>query len=83
MDPSEFWKQYELFNRSFKESNRTAISDSLEDARSYVNGMTDGWFEFLERLILISKQYPDLLEESEKIKMSDMISELEKKLKTK
>lgn len=81
MNPSEYWKRYELFNRSFKESNRPTISDSLEDARCYVNGMTDGWFEFLEKLILIRKQYSDLFVESEKIKISDLISELEEHLK--
>ena len=81
MEVIDFWKQFESFNHSFKKSNRLEISDKLEDARSYVNGLTDGWHEFLSRLKVIQASFSSMLTSAEKDSLNKMILELEHNLK--
>lgn len=80
MEVSDYWKKYEAFNQSFKQSDRNEISIGLEDARSYVNGLTDGWHEFLVRLKEIRNSFTTLTN-SELETLDKMISELETNLK--
>ena len=80
MEVSDFWKKYEAFNQSFKQSDRNEISIGLEDARSYVNGLTDGWHEYLVRLKEIRNSFTTLTN-SELETLDKMISELETNLK--
>ena len=43
----EYWIQFdELCNSILKNGNQNAF-DELKDAKLYVNGMTDGWYEFI------------------------------------
>ncbi|ASO05242.1 hypothetical protein [Arenibacter algicola] len=80
MEVSDYWKKYEAFNKSFKQSDRNEISIGLEDARSYVNGLTDGWHEFLVRLKEIRNSFTTLTN-SELETLDKMIRELETNLK--
>lgn len=80
MEVSDYWKKYDAFNQSFKQSDRNEISIGLEDARSYVNGLTDGWHEFLVRLKEIRSSFTTLTN-SELETLDKMISELETHLK--
>lgn len=80
MEVRDYWKKYEAFNQSFKQSDRNEISIGLEDARSYVNGLTDGWHEFLVRLKEIRNSFTTLTN-SELETLEKMISELETNLK--
>lgn len=80
MEVSDYWKEYEAFNQSFKQSERNEISIGLEDARSYVNGLTDGWHEFLVRLKEIRNSFTTLTN-SELETLDKMIRELETNLK--
>ena len=80
MEVSDYWKKYEAFNQSFKQSDRNEISIGLEDARSYVNGLTDGWHEFLVRLKEIRNSFTTLTN-SELETLDKMIRELETNLK--
>ncbi|MDO6602493.1 hypothetical protein [Arenibacter palladensis] len=80
MEVSDYWKKYEAFNQSFKQSDRNEISIGLEDARSYVNGLTDGWHEYLLRLKEIRNSFTTLTN-SELETLDKMISELETNLK--
>tara|TARA_R110001632_G_scaffold230106_2_gene367159 strand:+ start:28 stop:273 length:246 start_codon:yes stop_codon:yes gene_type:complete len=80
MEVSDYWKKYEAFNKSFKQSDRNEISIGLEDARTYVNGLTDGWHEFLVRLKEIRNSFTTLTN-SELETLDKMIRELETNLK--
>ena len=80
MEVSDYWKKYEVFNQSFKQSDRNEISIRLEDARSYVNGLTDGWHEFLVRLKEVRNSFTSL-NNSELETLDKMIRELETNLK--
>ena len=80
---SEYWKKYEEFNQSFKETGRFEISDSLENARNYVNGLTDGWYEFLNNLKKTQKYFIKELSKKETQRLNSIIQELEKNLKRK
>ena len=80
MEGSDYWKKYVALNQSFKQSDRNEISIGMEDARSYVNGLTDGWHEFLVRLKKIRNSFTTLTN-SELETLDKMISELETNLK--
>lgn len=78
---SDYWEGYESFNSLFKESERTEVSSQLEAARNLVNGMTDGWYEFLTELKAIQKSYSSHMSLEEKEKLTVMIKDLENHLR--
>jgi len=43
----EYWSQYDELCRSILANGNQLAYDELKKAALYVNGMTDGWFEFL------------------------------------
>lgn len=47
-DWADYWACFEDFSLTLFNSDREDISKSLKEASLYVNGMTDGWFEFTE-----------------------------------
>ncbi|HMT34393.1 MAG TPA: hypothetical protein PKC41_00965 [Chitinophagaceae bacterium] len=49
-DWSDYWNRFEMLCDIFTRSNRHQIKDDFMEAQSNVNGMTDGWFEFVIRL---------------------------------
>lgn len=79
-DISEYWKKYEELNQSFKKTGRIEVSDSLENARSYINGLTDGWFEFLNSLKEIQILFEVEMSEQESHELNSIILELERNL---
>ncbi len=44
----DFWTAYENLCKSLMEADKKIIADSLKKAQMYVNGMTDGWFDFMD-----------------------------------
>lgn len=49
----DYWKIFNAVRDSLTARKETAIADALVHAQSYVNGMTDGWYEFYDRLDMI------------------------------
>jgi hypothetical protein len=43
-----YWNAFDNFSLTMNNSNREEISELLEEAKLHVNGMTDGWFEFVD-----------------------------------
>src|SRR5690606_37423449 len=45
----EYWKLFDNLCNSLNLDNKQFIVTELKDAQQYVNGLTDGWYEFLDR----------------------------------
>ncbi|WP_111672078.1 hypothetical protein [Algoriphagus litoralis] len=45
-DWQDFWKIFDELIDLLSSDNKTIIIDEFKDAQKYVNGMTDGWYEF-------------------------------------
>lgn len=43
----EYWNQYDELCKSILANGNQTAYDELQNAKLYVNGMTDGWFEFV------------------------------------
>ena len=42
----DFWKIFDKLIDQLQSEKKTMIIDEFKDAQKYVNGLTDGWFEF-------------------------------------
>ncbi len=76
----EYWIQFdELCNSILKNGNQNAY-DELNDAKLYVNGMIDGWFEFLIAFetLLEKNKLTDEQNETARLLIDDLRSRLEK-----
>ncbi len=43
----EYWKLFDELIDLLEKSNQTTIISEFKDAQKYVNGLTDGWYEYL------------------------------------
>lgn len=42
----DYWKTFDLLIDKLKQDGQGQIVNELKDVQRYVNGMTDGWFDF-------------------------------------
>lgn len=42
----DFWKMFDELIALLQSDNKTSIIDEFKEAQKYVNGLTDGWYEF-------------------------------------
>ncbi len=45
---ADFWKNWEEVITELRESGNAELAEELQLTRNYLNGLTDGWHEFLE-----------------------------------
>ena len=45
---TDYWKRFDQLIISLSETNQISCIEELKEAQLHVNGLTDGWFEFLE-----------------------------------
>ena len=62
---NDYWKIFDKVCNSLLSRNQTEIVNSLGDAQKYVNGLTDGWHEFYNRLDLIIDNNIEIFDEQE------------------
>jgi hypothetical protein len=78
---TDYWKLFEQLCSSLIRNEKEDIVSKLKDAQKYVNGLSDGWYEFLNhfQMTIISNRSRLNQEESE---LSDfLLSTLKKSLK--
>lgn len=76
---SEYWQMYDILCHNIK-SEDEQLAKSLIDAKLYVNGLTDGWHEFLNLFKeLIFKNSYNLSLDC-KVQANSLISQLENAL---
>ena len=42
----DYWKTFDNLIEQLSADNKTEIIADFKDAQKYVNGLTDGWYEF-------------------------------------
>lgn len=43
---SEYWSEFNDFCSDLNNSDKTKTASELREAKRFVNGLTDGWYEF-------------------------------------
>lgn len=75
---NKFWEDFDNFHLTFNNSEKSNIYESLKDAKTHVNGLTDGWYGFRSSLAEIMDEYGLNLSDSEKSYLKNVIKELDK-----
>lgn len=55
----DYWKLFDELVESLKSDEKNLIINEFTNARKYVNGLTDGWYEFkfaFEKTLNLNKQ---------------------------
>ena len=77
----DYWKVFDELCFILTTKEKTEIVLEFKDAQKYVNGMTDGWFQFLEAFKTVYNDNFEELEISDKENCKLLILTLEKTLK--
>jgi len=68
----DYWKIFDELCNSLKKQNKTKIIEELFFARLHVNGLTDGWYDFLNQLKKVYEKYASNLS-SEDVKRCQIL----------
>ncbi|NTS43922.1 hypothetical protein HRG84_23785 [Flavisolibacter sp. BT320] len=79
-DWTDYWKLFEQLCSSLKTNGKDEMVGKLKDAQQHVNGLSDGWYEFLNNFqSAISSNHSKLNQEEREL--SDfLVSTLKKAL---
>lgn len=78
--PFDFWEDYDRLCKSLIEFDKKVIAEDLKKVKSYVNGLTDGWFDFMVEFENVIKEHYEDLSADEKNIAENLLSELKKSL---
>lgn len=78
--PFDFWEDYDRLYKSLIEFDKKVIAEDLKKVKSYVNGLTDGWFDFMVEFENVIKEHYEDLSADEKNIAENLLSELKKSL---
>lgn len=56
----DFWKMFDELIDLLHSDKKTSVIDEFKDAQKYVNGLTDGWYEFkfaFEKSLKLNRQH--------------------------
>src|SRR5690606_14025196 len=56
-DWDEYWKLFDNLCNSLNLDNKQFIVTELKNAQQHVNGLTDGWYEFLDKFEKVNNSY--------------------------
>lgn len=73
---ADFWKYFDDLCHQLETCGKKSIAEDLKFARLCVNGMTDGWYGFLEKLQEIDAANPGLQNTAEGIMLKEIIESL-------
>lgn len=77
----DYWKIFDALCISLTNQNKTEIVEEFKNAQKYVNGFTDGWFDFLDKFKTAYKANISDLEFEDKEKSKLLIDVLSASLK--
>lgn len=77
---NSFWDNYDNLIEDFKKSNKVDLADKLSQVKRYVNGLTDGWYDFKNGLYEILNSN-ESIEEEEKKRIKGIIKLTDKALR--
>jgi hypothetical protein len=73
------WIKYDNLCDELDKGDMKPVSQDLQDAKLYINGLTDGWFGFLNAFENVVKK--SVLTEDQKNQANELIKELRRNLK--
>jgi len=76
----DYWKNFDQLCSMLTMNNKTKIETELQKAKRYVNGLTDGWYDFLNAFTaIIDNNKKDLSTEEHQL-AEFLLSSLKKSL---
>lgn len=76
---SEYWQRYDSLCNIIKPENNQ-LAEQLINAKSYVNGLTDGWYDFLDLFKVLIFKNAETLSLDCKVQADNLITQLAKAL---
>ena len=76
---SEYWQRYDTLCSNIKSENNQ-LAEQLINAKLHVNGLTDGWYDFLNLFKELIFKNADTLSSDCKVQADILITQLEKAL---
>lgn len=76
----DYWNSFDSFSLALQNSDRGQITELLEEAKLHVNGMTDGWFEFVDIFENAINSHKDKLNKTELADAIELIDFIRKPL---
>jgi len=70
---TDYWHYFNNLIKSLNDDQKTSCISELRDAQMHVNGMTDGWFEFLIAFEKTINKFRTQLTDSQ-IKEADLLT---------
>ena len=75
-ESSTLWDDYEAIIAEFENRKLNAISNHSIAAKKRVNGLTDGWYEFLNELAQAKKMWNSQFDGDIKIKYDEIVASI-------
>lgn len=76
-----YWDTFDKYCASLTKKNQLEVVAKLKDAKKYVNGLTDGWYEYLIRVKQLRSDYENQLEKEENKELDYLIKSIDKMLR--
>lgn len=73
---SDYWKYFDDLCHQLEACGKKNIAKDLKFAQLCVNGMTDGWYGFLEKLKEIEDKNPELKNTAKGLMLKEIIESL-------
>ncbi|MBC5773883.1 hypothetical protein H8S95_07395 [Pontibacter sp. KCTC 32443] len=75
-----YWDTFQEFIKKLETQKHFELVEELEDAQKYVNGLTDGWYEFLNKLKVIYDQSSHVLAKDDSDKLKYLVESIDSML---
>ena len=73
-----YWDTFDKYCVSLTKKNQLEVVAKLKDAQKYVNGLTDGWHEYLIRVKQVRSDYENQLGKDENKELDYLIKSIDK-----
>ncbi|HAF29513.1 MAG TPA: hypothetical protein DCG75_10740 [Bacteroidales bacterium] len=75
-----YWNVFEDYCEKLDKAEQFELSNNLKEAKKYINGLTDGWHDYLEKIKQIKIDHESSLKPDDLITLNYLIKEVEKKI---
>jgi hypothetical protein len=77
----DYWQLFENLCSSLNHDNKQFVVTELKEAQKHVNGLTDGWHEFLDKFEKVDKAYGQTFSAEQNSLTKSLIQNLKKSLR--
>ena len=76
-----YWDTFEKYCDSLTIKHQFEIVDKLRNAQKYINGLTDGWHEYLMSIKKVKKEFKSQLDKDDEKQLDYLIESIDKMLR--